>query len=255
MPVALKILVCVKRVIDPNVKVGVRADHSDMQLDGLRTSLNPFDEVAVEEAVRLKESGHAVEVVVVSVGPATCRDVLRTALAMGADRGLLLEVSGDPEPLSAAKCLAAVVRKEKPDLVLMGKQSTDHDYGQTPGMLAALLNWPQALQASRIQPGEGSLQVTCELDKGTETVKLSLPGVISADLRLNSPRYASLPAVMKAKKKPLEVLEPRTLDLPQPLQQRLQVLRAEVPSTRRSGRMLKDVTSLVTALRDEARVL
>lgn len=252
---ALKILVCVKRVIDPNVNVSVRPDHSGMQLDGLRTSLNPFDEVAVEAAVQLKESGQAAEVVAVSVGPAACKDVLRTALAMGADRALLLEVAGDPEPLSAAKCLAAVVRREKPDLVLMGKQSTDHDYGQTPGMLAALLDWPQALQASRIEPGESSLQVTCELDKGTETVKLPLPGVISADLRLNTPRYASLPAVMKAKKKPLEMLEPAALDLPQPLQQRLHVLRAEVPTKRRGGRMLPDAASLVAALRDEARVL
>ena len=251
----MKILVCVKRVVDPNARVNVRSDGSDMQLDGLRTLLNPFDEVAVEEAVRLKEAGHASEIVAVCVGPATCRDVVRTALAMGADRGLLLEVAGDPEPLAAARYLAAVVRSEQPDLVLMGKQSTDHDYGQTPGMLAALLGWPQALQASHLQPGDGAIDVTCELDKGTETVRLPLPGVISADLRLNTPRYASLPAVMKAKKKPLDVVEPASLDVSQTPQQRLQVLRAEVPRTRRGGRMLPDVASLVTALRDEARVI
>jgi electron transfer flavoprotein beta subunit len=251
----LKILVCVKRVVDPNVKVNVRPDGTGMQVEGLRTTLNPFDEVAVEESVRLRESGHASEVVAVSVGPAACRDVLRTALAMGADRALLLEVAAEPEPLSAAKCLAALIRREKPDLVLMGKQSTDHDYGQTPPMLAGLLGWPQAMQASRIQPVEGALHVTCELDKGTETVKVPLPAVISADLRLNTPRYASLPAVMKAKKKPLEVLDPIALELPQPLQQRLQILKAEAPASRRSGRVLPDVASLVTALREEARVL
>jgi electron transfer flavoprotein beta subunit len=251
----IKILVCVKRVIDPNARVSVRADNSGMQLDGLRTALNPFDEVAVEEAVRLKEAGLAAEVVAVSVGTSSSKDVVRTALAMGADRGVLLEVSGDPEPLAAAKYLAAIIRNEQPDLVLMGKQSTDHDYGQTPGMLAALLNWPQALQASRVQCGEGSIDVTCELDKGTETVRLPLPGVISADLRLNSPRYASMPAIMKAKKKPLDVIEPASLQLPATPQQRLQVVRAEMPTTRRAGRKLSDVASLVKALRDEARVI
>ena len=251
----LKILVCVKRVVDPNLKVTVRSDGAGMQVEGLRMTLNPFDEVAVEEAVRLREAGYAGEVVAVSVGPEACRDVLRTALAMGADRALLLEVSQDLEPLSAAKCLAAVIRRERPDLVLMGKQSTDHDYGQTPAMLAGLLGWPQAMQASRIQAGEAALQVTCELDKGTETVNVPLPAVISADLRLNTPRYATLPAVMKAKKKPLEVLDPLALELPQPMLQRLQVVRAEVLAARRSGRVLPDVSSLVTALRNEARVL
>jgi electron transfer flavoprotein beta subunit len=251
----IKILVCVKRVIDPNTRVSVRADNSGMQLDGLRTALNPFDEVAVEEAVRLKEAGVAAEVVAVSVGTSSSKDVVRTALAMGADRGVLLEVSDDPEPLAAAKYLAAIIRNEQPDLVLMGKQSTDHDYGQTPGMLAALLNWPQALQASRLQCGEGIIDVTCELDKGTETVRLPLPGVISTDLRLNSPRYASMPAIMKAKKKPLDVIEPASLQLPATPQQRLQVVRAEMPITRRAGRKLSAVASLVKALRDEARVI
>lgn len=251
----LKILVCVKRVIDPNVKVRVRSDGSGIEVEGLRTTLNPFDEVAIEEAVRLKESGHAGEIIAVSVGSDACKEVLRTALAVGADRALLLEVPQDPEPLSAAKCLAAIIRHENPDLVLMGKQSTDHDYGQTPSMLAGLLGWPQAMNASRIQPGEVALRVTCELDKGTETVEVPLPAVISADLRLNTPRYATLPAVMKARRKPVEVLDLLALGLPQTLQHRLQVLRAEVPAARRGGRVLPDVASLVRALRDEARVL
>jgi electron transfer flavoprotein beta subunit len=252
--VSLKILVCVKRVVDPNVRVSVRTDRTGMQLEGLRFALNPFDEVAVEEAVRLKEAGHAAEVIAVSVGPDSCRDVLRTALAMGADRALLLDTSHDLEPLAAAKCLAAVVRREQPDVVLMGKQSTDHDYGQTPAMLAGLLGWPQALQASHIQSGAGSLQVTCELDKGTETVNVPLPAVVAADLRLNTPRFASLPAVMKAKKKPLEVLDLAALGLEQPVQ-RLKIVRAETPPARGGGRMLPNVAALVNALRDEARVL
>jgi electron transfer flavoprotein beta subunit len=251
----LKVLVCVKRVVDPNVRVAVRPDRTGVQLEGLRTTLNPFDEVAVEEGVRLRESGHAREVVAVSVGIDACREVLRTALAMGADRGLLLEISGDLEPLSSAKCLAAIIRREQPDLVLMGKQSTDQDYGQTPGMLAGILDWPQALQASHIRPLAGSLEVTCELDKGTEKVSVPLPAVISADLRLNTPRFASLPAVMKAKRKPLEVLDPASLELPQSLRPRLHMLRADVPQTRARGRMFSDVSALVSALRNDARVL
>jgi electron transfer flavoprotein beta subunit len=252
--VSLKILVCVKRVVDPNARVSVRPDRTGMQLDGLRFALNPFDEVAVEESVRLKEAAHASEVIAVSVGPDSCRDVLRTALAMGADRALLVDVSQDLEPLAAAKCLAAVIQQEKPDVVLMGKQSTDHDYGQTPAMLAAILGWPQALQASHIQVGQGSVEVTCELDKGTEIVSVPLPAVISADLRLNTPRFASLPAVMKAKKKPLEVLELAALGLEPPVQ-RLKIVKAETPPARGGGRMLPDVAALVSALRDEARVL
>jgi len=252
--VPLKIVVCVKRVVDPNVRVRVQPDGSGMQLEGLRTALNPFDEVAVEEGVRLREAGHAGEVVALCVGPSACKEVLRTALAMGADRALLLEVESDPEPLAAAKCLAAVIRREQPDLVLMGKQSTDFDYGQTPAMLAGLLDWPQAMQASRIQSLDGSLQVTCELDKGTETLSVPLPAVISADLRLNTPRFASLPAVMKAKKKLIEVLTLAELQAPQPVQ-RLQLLQVELPPARSGGRMLPDVPSLVAALRKEARVL
>lgn len=251
----LKILVCVKRVVEPSVKVNVRLDGTGMQVEDLRTTLNPFDEVAAEEAIRWREAGHASQIIAVSVGPQSCREILRTVLAMGADRALLLVVPHEPEPLSAAKCLAALVQREKPDLVLMGKQSTDHDHGQTPGMLAGLLGWPQALQVSRLTLVDGVLHATCELDNGSETVSVPLPAVVSTDLRLNTPRYATLPAVMKAKKKPLEMLEPALLGLHQPTQQRLKVVRAEAPSSRRAGHMVPDVRSLVAALRDDARVL
>jgi electron transfer flavoprotein beta subunit len=252
---SLKVLVCVKRVIDPNVKVNVRSDGSGMRLDGLRTVINPFDEVAVEEAVRLRESGAAREVVAVSVGPADSREALRTALAMGADRAILVQTDEDLEPLSAAKCLAAVVRQQQPDLVLAGKQSTDHDYGQTPAMLGAVLGWPQALQASRLEVAGTGLRVTCELDRGTEIVEVPLPAVVSADLRLNVPRYATLPAVIKAKKKPLEMIAISTLGLADSLQARLGIARAEVPAARGAGRVLSGTQELVKMLREEARVL
>ncbi len=255
MPLILKVLVCVKRVVDPNVKVHVRNDGTGMNTEGLKMALNPFDEVAVEEAVRLREAGVAVEVVAVSVGTAECRDVLRTALAMGADRALLIESEADLEPLAAAHYLAAAVRRELPDLVLAGKQSTDHDHGQTPGMLAALLGWPQALQASCLEVvASGGLRVTCELERGTEVLEVPLPAVVSADLRLNVPRYASLPAVMKAKKKPFDTVEAAAL-LPDAPVRRLAVLRAEVPAARAGGRTLIDAADLVNALREQARVL
>jgi electron transfer flavoprotein beta subunit len=254
MPSNLKVLVCVKRVVDPNVKVHVRSDGTGMNTEGLKMALNPFDEVAVEEAVKLRESGVATEVVVVSVGPAECRDVLRTAMAMGADRAILVETGADLEPLAAAHYLAAAVKREAPDLVLAGKQSTDHDYGQTPGMLAALLLWPQALQASRIEVIEAGLRVTCELDRGTEVLDLPLPCVVSADLRLNVPRYATLPAVMKAKKKPMDMVEAASL-LPDAPGRRLAVVRAEVPAARSGGRKVAGASELLEALREEARVL
>jgi electron transfer flavoprotein beta subunit len=254
MTSTLKVLVCVKRVVDPNVKVHVRSDGLGMNTDGLKMALNPFDEVAVEEAVRLREAGVVAEVVVVSVGPAECRDALRTALAMGADRALLVETNADLEPLAAARYLVGAVKREAPDLVLAGKQSTDHDYGQTPGMLAALLGWPQALQASLVEVIETGLRVTCELDRGTEVLELPLPAVVSADLRLNVPRHATLPAVMKAKKKPLETVEASAL-LPEAPGTSLSVLRAEVPSTRAGGRNVADAAELVDALREQARVL
>jgi electron transfer flavoprotein beta subunit len=254
MTANLKVLVCVKRVVDPNVKVHVRSDGAGMNTEGLKMAMNPFDEVAVEEAVKLREAGIAAEVIAVSVGPAECRDVLRTALAMGADRAILVETDADLEPLAAAYYLAAAVKRESPELVLAGKQSTDHDYGQTPGMLAALLGWPQALQASKLEALEAALRVTCELDRGTEVLELPLPAVVSADLRLNEPRYASLPAVMKAKKKPLDIVEASSL-LPEAPVKRLTVVRAEVPPARSSGRRVADASELVEALREEARVL
>ncbi len=256
MPTPLKVLVCVKRVIDPNVKVHVQADGSGMQLAGLRTVLNPFDEVAVEEAVRLREKGLASEVIAVSVGPAECREVLRTALAIGADRAVLLQREDDPEPLAAARCLAALVRQQQPDLVITGKQSTDHDMGQTPGMLAALLGWPQALQVSELQRTEHGLRVRCELDRGSELLELPLPALVSADLRLNEPRYASLPAVMKAKKKPMEVIDAAALDATLaagPAQ--LKPVAAAVPAARGAGRRLADAAELVGVLRTALSVL
>lgn len=255
MTTSLKVLVCVKKVIDPNLNVSVRSDGLAMQMSGLRTTINPFDEVAVEEAIRMRESGVVEEVVAVSVGEADCRDVLRTALAMGADRAILVETKEDPEPLSAARCLAAVIRQQQPDLVLTGKQSTDHDYGQTPGMIGALLGWPQALQASEMVLLGDSLQVTCELDKGTEIVEVKLPAVVSADLRLNVPRYASLPAVIKAKKKPLEMVTVAALGVSDSLQARLQVVRVEVPPVRSGGRVLSNAQELVKVLREETSVL
>lgn len=255
MAAPLKILVCVKRVIDPNVKVNVRGDGSGMQLAGLRTVLNPFDEVAVEEAVRLREQGLASEVIAVSVGPAECREVLRTAMAMGADRSILVDCVGDPEPLAAAHYLAAVVRQQAPDLVIAGKQSTDHDYGQTPGMLAALLGWPQALQVSHVERTDAGLRVTCELDRGTEVLDLALPALVSADLRLNDPRYASLPAVMKAKKKPVDIVDAASLALEAPMGPRLKVLAAAVPAARGAGKRVADAAELVAVLKSAVGVL
>lgn len=249
MPSPLKVVVCVKRVVDPNVKVHVRTDGTGMQLAGLRTVLNPFDEVAVEEAVRLREKGLAAEVIAVSVGPAECRDALRTALAIGADRAILVQRADDPEPLAAARCLAALVRQQAPDLVITGKQSTDHDYGQTPGMLAMLLGWPQALEASEVLRTDGGLRVTCELDRGSEVVELPLPALVSADLRLNEPRFASLPAVMKAKKKLIEIIGAASLDPEAAEAPRLQVVGAAVPPTRGAGRRVADAAELAGAIR------
>lgn len=255
MPSPLKVLVCVKRVIDPSVKVHVRSDGSGMQLAGLRTVLNPFDEVAVEEAVRLREKGIASEVVAVSVGPAECREVLRTAMAMGADRSVLVDCGDDPEPLAAARYLAAVVRAQAPDLVIAGKQSTDHDYGQTPGMLAAMLDWPQALQASAIERTDEGLRVTCELDRGSEVVDLPLPALVSADLRLNEPRYASLPAVMKAKKKPMDNVDAATLAVDGPTAPHLQVVQATVPAARGAGKRVSNVAELAEIIQSAVSVL
>ena len=250
-----RIMVGVKRVVDYNVRVRVKPDNTGVITEGVKMSLNPFDEIALEEALRIKEKGLADEVLAVSIGPADTQQQLRTALAMGADRALLLETGFDPEPLAAAKALAALVRRESPDLVLMGRQSTDHDHGQTPAMLAGLLGWPQALQASQLQREGRVLQVRCDDDRGSLTVRLDLPAVVSAELRLCEPRYASLPAVMKAKKKPIEQLEPQALGLVLEPAPRLRPLAVQPPPSRASCRLVGDAATLVQALRDDARVL
>jgi electron transfer flavoprotein beta subunit len=249
----MKVLVCVKRVVDPNVKVRVRADGSGMDLAAARMSINPFDEVGVEAAVQLKEAGVATEVIAVTIGPDSCRDVLRTALAIGADRALLFETTAELESLATAKCLAAIVRREQPDLVLLGKQATDHDLGQTAPMLAALLGWPQATCVSQLQSMGATLEVISEAELGSERLHLPLPAVISVDLRLNSPRYASLPAITKAKKKPLQMLPIAELGVM--IERRLSVLGVQSPPARKAGRVVPSVQALVSALRDEAKVL
>ncbi|HYD71105.1 electron transfer flavoprotein subunit beta/FixA family protein, partial [Azospirillum sp.] len=207
----MKILVPVKRVVDYNVKVRVKADGSGVETANVKFSMNPFDEIAVEEAVRLKEAGKATEVVAVSIGPATAQETLRTALAMGADRAILVQTDAETQPLAVAKLLKALVDKEAPQLVVLGKQAIDDDCNQTGQMLAALLGWPQGTFASKVAPGEGTLTVTREIDGGLETIELKLPAVVTTDLRLNEPRYASLPNIMKAKKKPLDTVTPDAL--------------------------------------------
>ncbi len=212
----MKVLVPVKRVVDYNVKIRVKADGSGVETANVKMSMNPFDEIAVEEAVRLKEAGKATEVIVVTVGPTAAQETLRTGLAMGADRGILVQTDAETQPLAVAKVLKALVDKEGPDkngigLVILGKQAIDDDCNQTGQMLAALLGWPQGTFASKVAPGEGSVTVTREIDGGLETVQLTLPAVVTADLRLNEPRYASLPNIMKAKKKPIETLAPDAL--------------------------------------------
>jgi electron transfer flavoprotein beta subunit len=249
----MKVLVAVKRVVDPNVRVRVRTDGRGMDLANVRMNINPFDEVGVEAAVQLKEAGAAREVIAVSIGPDGGRDVLRTALAMGADRAVLVETMEELESLAAAKCLAAIVQREQPDLVVLGKQATDHDLGQTAPMLAALLGWPQATCVSRLQRTGATLEVTCEAEIGSERLRLPLPAVISVDLRLNAPRYASLPAIMKAKKKPLQTLS--ALELGVAIERRLSVLGVQESPARKAGRLVASVSALVSALRDEAKVL
>jgi electron transfer flavoprotein beta subunit len=249
----MKILVPVKRVVDFNVKVRVKADQSGVELANVKMSMNPFDEISVEEALRLKEAGKATEVVVVSAGPVACQETLRTALAMGADRAILIEADGELQPLAVAKLLKAVVSKESPGLVLLGKQAIDDDANQTGQMLAALLDWPQAVFASKVEMGEGTARVTREIDGGLETVEVKLPAVITTDLRLNTPRYATLPNIMKAKKKPLETLRPA--DLGVDVAPRLATLKVVEPGKRKAGILVKDVSELVDKLRNEAKVL
>ena len=251
----MKILVPVKRVVDYNVKIRVKSDGSGVELANVKMSMNPFDEIAVEEAIRLKEKGQASEIVVVSVGPAKAQETIRTALAMGADRGILVETedSATVEPLAVAKLLRAIIEAEQPGLVILGKQAIDDDCNQTGQMLAALTGWPQATFASKVVLDGASVLVTREVDGGLETVKLELPAVITTDLRLNEPRYASLPNIMKAKKKPLDVKKPA--DLGVAIAPRLKVLKTVEPPSRKSGVKVADVAELVARLRSEAGVI
>lgn len=252
-PPAMIVLVAVKRVVDANVKVRVKADGTGVDLAHVKMSMNPFDEIGVEEAVRLKEKGIASEVVAVSAGVAQCQETLRTALAMGADRGILVLTEAELQPLAVAKLLKAVVEKEQPRLVIFGKQAIDDDCNQTGQMLATLLGWPQGAFASKLEPGDGMVTVTREVDSGLETVSLTLPAVITADLRLNEPRYATLPSIMKAKKKLIEELTPEQLGVD--VTPRLTILKVVEPPARKPGVRVRNVAELVDRLRNEARVI
>ncbi|MCK0069140.1 electron transfer flavoprotein subunit beta/FixA family protein [Kordiimonas laminariae] len=245
----MKIMVPVKRVVDYNVKVRVKSDNTGVELANVKMSMNPFDEIAVEEAIRLKEAGKAEEIVVVSVGPKLAQETIRTGLAMGADRGILVEHDGETEPLAVAKTLKAIVTEENPDIVLLGKQAIDGDNNQTGQMLAQLLGWPQGTFASEVAPEDGSLSVTREIDGGLETVKLNLPAVVTTDLRLNEPRYASLPNIMKAKRKPIDMKTPA--DYGVDMGTRLTVLKVEEPPQREAGIMVESVEDLVSKLKEK----
>ncbi len=249
----MKLLVAVKRVVDYNVKVRVKSDHSGVETSGVKMSMNPFDEIAVEEAVRLKEKGIATEIVAVSLGVTQCQETLRTALAMGADRGILVETDAALEPLAVAKLLKAVAEKEGANLVLLGKQAIDDDMNATGQMLAALLGWPQGTFASKVEIADGTATVTREIDGGLETVALTLPAIITTDLRLNEPRYASLPNIMKARKKPIDILKPADLGVdPAP---RLTTISVSEPPVRKAGVKVADVAALLDKLRNEAKVI
>jgi len=249
----MKILVPVKRVIDYNVKVRVKSDQSGVELANVKMSMNPFDEIAVEEAIRLKEAGTAEEIIAISIGPDKAQETLRTALAMGADRAILVKTDDEVEPLAVAKILKAVVSEESPQIVLLGKQAIDDDCNQTGQMLAALLGWGQGTFASEVKIDGSSVNVTREIDGGLETVKLSLPAVITSDLRLNEPRYASLPNIMKAKRKPLDEKTPD--DYGVDTAPRVKTLKVEEPSGRSAGVIVESVSELVSKLRDEAGVI
>lgn len=249
----MKIFVPVKRVLDANVAVRVKPDGSGVDLANLKMSMNPFDEIAVEEAVRLKEAGKAETVTAISIGPAQAADTLRSALAMGADDAILVKTDGPVEPLAVAKILKALVERSQPDLVIMGKQAIDGDSGQVPQMLSALLGWPQATFASKVDVNGTTVQVTREIDGGLETVEMDLPAVISTDLRLNTPRYASLPNVMKAKKKPLDEIDASTLGLA--LEPTLKIASTLPPPARKPGSKVESVSQLIDKLKNEARVI
>jgi electron transfer flavoprotein beta subunit len=246
----MKVLVPVKRVVDYNVKVRVKSDGSGVELSNVKMSMNPFDEIAVEEALRLREAGKATEVVVVSIGPAQASETIRTGLAMGADRGILVKAEGNVEPLAVAKILKAIVDEEKPGLVILGKQAIDDDSNQTGQMLAALLGWPQGTFASKLALDGDALMVTREVDGGLQTVKLKMPAIVTTDLRLNEPRYASLPNIMKAKKKPID--EKTAADYGVDTKPRLEVVKTTEPPVRKAGVKVKTVAELIDKLKNEA---
>jgi len=249
----LKVLVPVKRVVDYNVKVRVKSDGTGVDIANVKMSMNPFDEIAVEEAVRLKEAGIASEVIVVSAGVAGCQETLRTAMAIGADRGILIESDADLQPLAVAKLIKAVADKEQPQVVIFGKQAIDDDSNQTGQMFAALQGWPQATFASKVVIADGKATVTREVDGGLETLEMALPAVVTTDLRLNEPRYATLPNIMKAKKKPLETIKPE--DLGVDVAPRLKTLKVAEPAKRQAGVKVADVADLVSKLKNEAKVI
>lgn len=249
----MKVLVAVKRVIDPYVKIRVKSDNSGVETQNIKMAMNPFDEIAIEEALRLREKSLATEVVAVSIGPDSFQETLRHALALGADRALLIRTEQHLESLNIAKVLQKVITDEQPALVLMGKQTIDGDNNQTPQMLAALLSWPQATYASHIAVHDNVVEVTREIDGGLETIKVQLPAIISTDLRLNEPRYASLPNIMKAKRKPLDIIELNSLGVT--LKKHIEVLKVNAPSTRSGGIKVESVAELLDKLQHEAKVL
>ncbi|HJO74962.1 MAG TPA: electron transfer flavoprotein subunit beta/FixA family protein [Rhodospirillales bacterium] len=249
----MKVLVAVKRVIDFNVKIRVKSDSSGVETGNVKMSMNPFDEIAVEEGVRMREAGTASELIAVSLGPQASQETIRTGLAMGADRGILVETDAELEPLAVAKLLKAVVDKENPDLIILGKQAIDDDCNQTGQMLAALLGWPQGTFASNLAFTDGKADVIREIDGGLETLSLAMPCVVTTDLRLNEPRYASLPNIMKAKKKPIDVMTPD--DLGVDVTPRLEILKVEEPQGRDRGVIVADTAELVEKLRTEAKVI
>ncbi len=249
----MKALVAVKRVVDYNVKVRVKSDQTGVDIANVKMSMNPFDEIAVEEAVRLKEKGILSEVIVVSCGVTQCQETLRTAMAIGADRGILVETTEELQPLAVAKLLKALADKEQPGLVILGKQAIDDDCNQTGQMLAALADWPQATFASKVEMADGHALITREVDGGLETLKLSLPAVVTTDLRLNEPRYVTLPNIMKAKKKQLDIFKPE--DLGVDIQPRIKTLKVSEPPKRSAGIKVADVAALVDKLKNEAKVI
>lgn len=249
----MKILVPVKRVIDYNVKIRVKSDNSGVETTNVKMGLNPFDEIAIEEAVRLKEKGIATEVIAVTIGSAICQDILRTAMAIGADRAIHVVHDGETQPLGVAKTIKAIADQEKPELIILGKQAIDGDNNQVGQMLGALLGWGQATFASKVEVANGAATVTREVDGGLETLKLKLPAVITTDLRLNEPRYATLPNIMKAKKKPIETFDAAAKGID--LTPRIKILRVDEPSGRKAGIKVPDVATLVDKLKNEAKVI